>query len=115
LFKDFAKYRTLATGNLAHTLAHASAGEAIPITFSHDFGNVVVQGELDISGTIDVDLQMSGTRIKEFEVDFTTSKSVSVTVKNEKAISGSLSYDLPPINLPPLQFDAVFLLPLRQS
>lgn len=87
-------------------MAQLSVGISKLIPFTHNFGVVVVKGEIDISGTLQLALKMSGARVTEFKADFVTVKSVTITASNGQSFSGSLSYQLPAIELPPLQFDA---------
>jgi len=86
--------------------AQLSVGISKSIPFTHNFGVVTVSGTISISGTLQLALTMSGARVTEFKADFVTVKSVTITASNGQSFSGSLSYQLPPIELPPLEFDA---------
>jgi len=97
----------IATANpLNRNLASLYAGISRSIPFSHNFGSIVVSGEIDISGTLELDLTMSWAKVTAFKADLVTVKSVTVTASNGQSFTGSLSYQLPPINLPPLELDA---------
>src|SRR5665213_1879289 len=92
--------------HFSKNLASLSAGISRTIPFMHNFGVVTVSGTFEIKGTLSLALAMSGARVTEFQADFVTVKSVTIAASNEHSFTGSLSYQLPPIELPPLEFDA---------
>jgi uncharacterized membrane protein YgcG len=97
---------TALTDHLSRNMAYVSAGVSKTIAFTHNFGAVTLSGSIVFSGTLSMNLTMSGARVTEFKADLVTVKSVTITASNDHSFAGYLSYQLPPIDLPPLEFDA---------
>src|SRR6185312_1898087 len=91
---------------LNNNRAQLSVGISKSIPFTHNFGAVTVSGQIIIKGTLNLALTMSWARVTEFKADLVTVKSITIAASNGQSFTGSLSYQLPPIELPPVELDA---------